>query len=212
MTHLPVAIPEVHTREVTIEVPDALVSLMNPESRRAAVDVTSRAARSAGISASQFAASAREQAGPLLENVSATTSAVAATAAKKGGELAASARDTSSVIALRAREDWIPTAREKLDEAGPVVAEGLQTSATRASALAAAVGATAQVGAEAAAEASSRAVRGAARATGSAISQVFSLFFWLSVVIWLLLRVFYPEKEQRERVYTRVRKLTGLEI
>ncbi len=208
MARIPLAIPEVDTREVTIEIPDSLVAFLTPEGRRRATSASSAAARSA----SQVVASAREQAGPLLQGASISASTAASTAAKRGAEFATSARETGAVLAERAREQWIPTFRTRIDEATPVVAEGVETSAARAAALATAVGASAQMGVQAAADATGRAVRGSLSATGSAISQVFSLVFWLGVVIWLLLRVFYPEKEQRARVYARVKRLTGLEI
>ncbi|MDP9350127.1 MAG: hypothetical protein M3P51_01075 [Chloroflexota bacterium] len=208
MARIPLAIPEVDTREVTIEIPDSLVAFLTPEGRRRATSASSAAARSA----SQVVASARKQAGPLLQGASISASTAASTAAKRGAELATSARETGAVLAERAREQWIPTVRTRIDEATPVVAEGLETSAARAAALATAVGASAQMGVQVAADATGRAVRGSLSATGSAISQVFSFVFWLGVVIWLLLRVFYPEKEQRARVYARVKRLTGLEI
>jgi hypothetical protein len=145
--------------------------------------------------------SAREQAAPRLASVSASTAAVATKAANTGGRLA---RTT--------REDWVPAARDRIEEARPVVSEALQTGTLRAGEAAMVAGATAAMGARVARDTSTRAVRSAAGATGSAITQVFSLFFWLSVVVWLLIRIFLPEPHQREDLYARVRQMTGLEF
>jgi hypothetical protein len=201
MAVITIAKPQFGTREVTIEIPDALVDMVSRDKAR---DLSSKGldvARVAAERAQEAAMSAREQATPRLASVSASTAAAATKAVNTGGRLAKTTR-----------EDWVPAALDRIEDARPVVSEALYAGTARAGEAAIVAGATAAMGARAARDTSARAVRTAAGATGSAITQVFSLFFWLGVVVWLLIRIFRPEPHQREELYARVRQMTGLEF
>ncbi len=202
--------PEVGTREVTIHIPDAVADLFKPETTRQAGATAAQVARNAGNSARDVAASAIAQATPIVERVGASTAMTAGKAAVKGAQLAEAARQAGDTVATRTREEWLPAARAGIDQARPAVAQTLQTTATRAGQMAAAAGAGVQLGASAAAEGARQSTRSALSAIGSALSQLFSLMFWLSVVAWLLIRIFFPRPEQRQRLYERVRRYTGM--
>jgi hypothetical protein len=149
---------------------------------------------------SQVAAKAAEQAIPSL----ATTGAAAADAAS---QLASK----TTQVAAAAKDEWLPTARQKLEGVTPVVSEKLSQSAMKATSTAALAGAGATVAAGAAKEAGSQAIGTAADATGSFLKQSVRLVVWTAVVAWLLLYVFVPDPEKRKQVYRQVRQALGLE-
>lgn len=192
-------------REVEIEIPDALAGLFGANGRGDGGSSVMQAARGA-------AARRAAQAAPVLAKVGASTASTAGKAAVQGAALASSARDLADTVTSRTREEWLPAARARLDEARPAATETLQTTATRAGQIAAVAGMGARMGAKTAVQGVGDAVRGALGATASALGQLFSLVFWFAVVVWLLLRIFFPRREQRERLYQRVRKYTGMEL
>lgn len=252
MAEIPIPIPKVRMRDLTIDIPDALVDWTRSERVRGAGDKTTSAVRDLSAKgmdtartvaeragnvhtqdlaaaatrardsaapvlkrgsevAAQAVSTAKEQAGPALAGFGVTAATTAGKLAERSAELASGARERGAVVADRAREDWLPSARARLDEARPGIGDAFQTGAARASGVTGLVGATASSGAQAAAAGSARAARNALGATGSALMRVFRLCFWLGVVIWLLLRIFRPEARQREALYSRVRRLTGFE-
>ncbi len=197
MAEITVAKPRFGTREVTIEIPDGLLDMISRDKARDLSNKGLDAARAAAERAQDATASARGQAAPLL----ASTAAAASRAAETGERLA-----------KKTRKDWVPAARDRIEDARPVVADTLHSGTERAGELATVAGASAAMGARAARDTGARAARSAAGATGSAISQVFSLLFWLGLVAWLLIRLFRPEPHQREELYARVRQMTGMEL
>ena len=225
-----VKVPEVRTREVSIELPDALVNLFGSDGVRSAGTrtagsarlvrdvgvaglrtVSSRAPRVRREDITGAARSAREGARPVVTGVSTTAAAAAQKLASRSAALASDARDLGGTVAARARTQWIPTARTRVQETAPVVGEALQTGVTKAGKAATVAGATATVGAKVAARTAGTAVSRAGSAVNHALTQVFRLTFWLGVLIWLLIRIFYPQRERREALYRRIRSLTGFE-
>ncbi len=201
MAEITIAKPRFGTREVTIEIPSGLVDMVTAAKARDLSNKGLDVAHAAAERAQAAASSAREQAAPLFASAGASTAAAASKAAETGERLA-----------KKTRKDWVPAARDRIEDARPVVADTLHSSTERAGEFATVAGASAVLGARAARDTGKRAARTAAGATGSAITQVFSLFFWIGVVAWLLIRLFRPEQQQREDLYARVRQMTGMEF
>ncbi|MDQ3855339.1 MAG: hypothetical protein M3281_02980 [Chloroflexota bacterium] len=200
MSNTSVRVPHVQFREVEVEVPDSVASLFTSDSMKAR-----------GERAARVASTVRQQAAPKLAKAAGSASVTAGKLGVRGAELAVNARELGSTLAERSREEWGPSARAKWDETAPSVGEAMGKGVARAGATAAVASAGATAGAKAAAAAGRQAASSAASATGSAISQVFRLGFWVGVAAWLLIRIFRPQREQREQLYARIRRWTGFE-
>jgi len=206
-------------REVTVEAPDALVNAFTGERMR---DAKNRAGKVKLDDVSDAAARAREAVAPTLQKgveraITAATAAREQAAprlhdlAERGKDLAESARSAGENVLERSREEWLPSARHRWDEAVPVVGDAVQSGVEKATDTAAVLGAGAAASARSAATSSKHAARSAAGATGSAIADVFSLLFWIALAAWLLIRIFRPNPRDRAAFYARIRRLTGFE-
>jgi hypothetical protein len=167
------------------------------------------------------ASAAKEQAVPIASGLKDSSSAAAQRVAGRGAHLVEGARQLGGDVAGRARDQWLPGARSKAQGATPVVSGALksvkgkasnsgQASAAKAGGAVTRAGATASASAKAATDAAGRAVRGTLSAIGAAISGFSRFLFWLGVVAWLLIRIFRPERSQREALYQRVKRTLGL--
>ncbi len=203
--------PQVGLRQVTVDVPDSLVGLFagNGTGKQVATR-SAEVARNLAERGTEAVARSRQTAGPVLASAAATTTVTAGKLATKGAKLAVNAREVSSTAADKARAEWIPAARERIEEGAPAVGAAVQTGATKLGVAATAARVAAGTGLRSAAQTSGQAARTAAGATASGLQQLFSTMFWLGVVIWLLIRIFRPEPEQREALYGRVRRMAGM--
>lgn len=154
--------------------------------------------------ATRVASGAGKQTGPVIANLQGSASQLAGAVAENAPKVAAVAQKRGTEIAQRSRDEWLPAARKRLQDTQPVVEDAVRSRAKSMRHTASLARHSTEYGASSAKERMSRSARDAATATKRTTINLFSLVFWLGVVGWVLLLVFVPEKEKRQRLYAQV--------
>lgn len=225
-------VPRLTTREITINVPDSWLEWFRGENLREAAryagkrsgsltreDLTERAAKlresaepwihKGTEAASHAAATAAERSRPVVEELGDVASQARERVTEAAPVIALEARHRGSEVMHRAREEWAPAARERFEQTKPVVGDAIHQKLEDVSHSASLARHTADYGARSLSESLSESARQATRATGTGLKRFFTLVFWFGVVVWLLSRIFVPEKERRHAMYRKAKDLTG---